>query len=247
MHQSFLPRYKVVSRGIREPRMLRAYKEPYQLHRGASKAIWPTSVQHCVHTGQVAQQRRRVIMTGINWIDTLGLFRLQGVYILSKYITLSRMLQSGIVFTVIGVAFILTAIYDWAMLLNHWITFVLFAALCVVTTAVVDYIRTGRKPQHKASQPFMQAPNSSFAGIPISRLGQPLRLMNTGSSIPQTQVPGLFHFPDTPMPATPLVRVLETIDLSSTNVKHFLDIKPHATITRDVDGRVKSKNITRSQ
>lgn len=30
------------------------------------------------------------------------------------------------------------------------------------------------------------------------------------------------HFPDTPMPATPLIRVLETIDLSSTGVEHFL-------------------------
>jgi hypothetical protein len=28
-----------------------------------------------------------------------------------------------------------------------------------------------------------------------------------------------------PVPPTPLIRVLETIDLSSTNVEHFLDIK----------------------
>lgn len=29
-------------------------------------------------------------------------------------------------------------------------------------------------------------------------------------------------FPETPMPATPLVRVLETIDLSSSSVEHFI-------------------------
>src|SRR5579885_1403167 len=35
-------------------------------------------------------------------------------------------------------------------------------------------------------------------------------------------------FPDTPMPATPLIRVLETIDLSSTNVEHFLELAERA-------------------
>ena len=31
--------------------------------------------------------------------------------------------------------------------------------------------------------------------------------------------------PETPMPEAPLIRVLETYDLSSTNVEHFLDSK----------------------
>jgi hypothetical protein len=35
-------------------------------------------------------------------------------------------------------------------------------------------------------------------------------------------------FPATPMPSTPLVRVLETIDLSSTDIEHFLDINQPA-------------------
>jgi hypothetical protein len=37
------------------------------------------------------------------------------------------------------------------------------------------------------------------------------------------QAPGSLNFPETPVPATPLIRVLETIDLSSSNVKHFID------------------------
>ncbi len=32
------------------------------------------------------------------------------------------------------------------------------------------------------------------------------------------------RFPDTPVPTTPLVRVLETVDLSQTGVEHFMDI-----------------------
>ncbi|GER87328.1 hypothetical protein KDW_14900 [Dictyobacter vulcani] len=225
--------------------MLRTHKGRYQLHPGASKAIWPVSMQRCVHTNQAAQQRRLVIMTGINWIDTLGLLRIHAMYVVSRYMTLSRIVQGGIVFTVIGVAFVLTAIYDWVMLLHHWITFVLFAALCVATTAVVDYIRTERKQQHKPSQPFMHVVNSSFAGIPISKISQSLQATNIGQRIPQTQASGFFSFPETPMPIpdTPLIRVLETIDLSSTNVKHFLDIKPQATNTKDIDARVRNKNI----
>lgn len=31
--------------------------------------------------------------------------------------------------------------------------------------------------------------------------------------------------PETPMPEAPLIRVLETIDLSSSNIEHFLDSK----------------------
>ena len=32
-----------------------------------------------------------------------------------------------------------------------------------------------------------------------------------------------FEFPETPVPSTPLIRVMETIDLSSSDVKHFIN------------------------
>ena len=37
------------------------------------------------------------------------------------------------------------------------------------------------------------------------------------------QSPISLNFPETPMPATPLIRVLETIDLSSSHVEHFIN------------------------
>jgi hypothetical protein len=40
--------------------------------------------------------------------------------------------------------------------------------------------------------------------------------------------------PATPMPAAPLVRVLETVDLSSTDVEHFVDA-PDSQVTLPVD------------
>lgn len=51
-------------------------------------------------------------------------------------------------------------------------------------------------------------------------------------TIPQTTLPPQneeleqqitqFEFPETPVPATPLIRVMETIDLSSSDVEHFI-------------------------
>ena len=37
------------------------------------------------------------------------------------------------------------------------------------------------------------------------------------------QSPILLNFPETPMPAAPLIRVLETIDLSSSHIEHFIN------------------------
>jgi hypothetical protein len=41
--------------------------------------------------------------------------------------------------------------------------------------------------------------------------------------IQRQQPDNAMSFPTTPMPATPVIRVLETIDLSSTDIEHFLD------------------------
>ncbi|GHO86941.1 hypothetical protein [Dictyobacter formicarum] len=222
----------------------------YQLHRGASKAIWPITAQCYVHTNRAAQQRRLIIMTGISWIDMLGLLRIQTLYLVSRYLTFNRLVQGGFVFVCIGIAFVLSAIYDWAMLLAHWMTFVLFASLCVLTTAIIDYLRIEQKrsSQHPTKQ-FMPAAKSSFTSIPASQPSQPLKALSHSQSIPQTQVPSLFSFPDTPMPSTPLVRVLETIDLSSTNIKHFLDIKSQTSgsITRMRNVNTHSKDTTASE
>src|SRR5207249_126636 len=35
--------------------------------------------------------------------------------------------------------------------------------------------------------------------------------------------PTLYRSPETPLPSAPLVRVLETVDLSQSNVEHFLE------------------------
>ncbi len=53
-----------------------------------------------------------------------------------------------------------------------------------------------------------------------SRQGTSVRVQQQVSYVWQEQ-----PAPETPMPEAPLIRVLETFDLSSTNVEHFLDSK----------------------
>ena len=51
--------------------------------------------------------------------------------------------------------------------------------------------------------------------------------------------------PETPMPEAPLFRVLETFDLSSTNVEHFLDSKADlkALVPNSVSGTLQEHTI----
>lgn len=240
----------MVSRGNQEQKKLRTQIGQHQHLHGASRAIWPISARRCVHTDRVAQRRRVCIMTGIGWVHTLEDWRMRNAQLAAQHLTFNRITQISLVFLALGSAFVLSAIYDWGMLLNHWVTFVLFALLCILTTLGIGYLRTGSKQEQQDLQMFNRPGISSFAGIPKSQMGQSVQSLSSlesGPTIPQTQAPGIFTFPDTPMPipATPLVRVLETIDLSSTNVKHFLDIKPHPSLTghRERESRKASKDL----
>jgi len=61
------------------------------------------------------------------------------------------------------------------------------------------------------------------------------------TSMPVQQVQHMWQeqpAPETPMPEAPLIRILETFDLSSTNVEHFLDSKADlkALIPNSVSG-----------
>ncbi|MFL5706216.1 MAG: hypothetical protein ACJ8AG_25860, partial [Ktedonobacteraceae bacterium] len=51
--------------------------------------------------------------------------------------------------------------------------------------------------------------------------GQPIRPLRSGSIFP-----GARREPETPLPMAPLVRVLETYDLSETEVQHFVGAQP---------------------
>ncbi len=89
-------------------------------------------------------------------------------------------------------------------LLHPWTVLLILAALWLLTAAMAE-----RLLSHEVRS--MQAFRRSQP--------PPVEVQQTGRSEAPT-------FPLTPVPATPLIRVLETIDLSSANVEHFINASP---------------------
>ncbi|GCF07414.1 hypothetical protein KDI_09780 [Dictyobacter arantiisoli] len=237
-----------------------------QVLSGASKAIWPTDMRCCVHTNLAAQQRRLFIMKSCRWIATLGVWRLYSRQLFARYLSLQRIIQVSFALLIIGTAFVLATLYDGGIVLHHWLTILLLVILAALMAVIIRHLWSDSKREQVERQHILQPGPTSFAGIPVSHLGQVARSIYISqtatravsatqeleqSFVPQTQIPATFPFPETPMPvpATPLIRVLETIDLSSTNIKHFLDTKPHAslTISRDIVKRERRQNMIRPE
>ncbi len=210
---------------------------------GVSNAFWPADVRCRVHTNKVAQLRRICIMMAIECINIWGLWKVYWQYLTSITMSLHRLVQIIFIGGILGMAVVMAAFYDWGVLLKHWFTFVLCVVLCIFVTLLILYAWLGNRRTRRDQPLVLNISHSSLAGIPVSQMEQtpPSSLAGSGPSVPKTQLPTLFPFPETPVPvpATPLIRVLETIDLSSTNVKHFLDIRPHSsmTITKDIEGK----------
>ena len=97
-----------------------------------------------------------------------------------------------------GMVLALYALYRWSALL-------LLISVCAVTSIVIVRLLLNST-----------SPTARPTDMPIGRDTRTL------VRIPITLQPPALDFPETPMPSGPLVRVLETIDLSSSDVEHFI-------------------------
>lgn len=233
----------MVSRDNQEHKMLHTqiimHKQPMN---GVSNAFWPSNARGGVHTNKVAQLRRIMIMLGIECINTCKLWHIYWQYLVSTYMSLQRLIQVVCIGAILGMAVVMAAFYDWGAMLKHWFAFLLCIILCVFAALIIVYAWMGNRRTRKDQPLVLNISPSALVGIPVSQMEQSSSPVTSGNgaSIPQTQLPTLYPFPETPMPmpATPLIRVLETIDLSSTNVKHFLDIRPHSSMNLPRDGEM---------
>ena len=101
-----------------------------------------------------------------------------------------------------------------ASLLYEWSILFIVPALCLVTCAVALQLIFADQPA-RTSIASDQQPASTELPRPPSLA---------------------FDFPETPMPATPLIRVLETIDLSASNVEHFITPPPSTQLPAEFSG-----------
>jgi len=88
-----------------------------------------------------------------------------------------------------------------------WYTALILAIILVILIAFLSLYQAYKRYKHSpsAGQRYLLHSKGTF--------------WEYASSMPEMP-----RFPDTPVPTTPLVRVLETVDLSQTDVEHFMDI-----------------------
>jgi hypothetical protein len=102
----------------------------------------------------------------------------------------------------------------------HWSTWLLLLLICAVMSSI-----TCRRLLDTARLAKVQT-----RPLATTAFAQEQEDVSLKAQTPQAQTLG--DFPATPMPATPLIRVLDTIDLSSSGVQHFIrstaDYKPAA-------------------
>lgn len=227
----------MVSRELKQKLQKNMQKNFYA---GGSKAVWPAQARRCVETDKAAQRRRFVIMTGIGCSDPVSGVRMilrYGIHGMHNGMlalrSTRRAMRMSIALTACEIAFIMAALYNWGILLGHWLVFALFSALCVLITLITAYLwfehrhsQEHTKSLHPTlSSALMQRSISmSTSALPGEHLGHALRVMaqQTPAKTPVVSS-SMISFPETPVPATPLIRVLETVDLSTANVPHFLD------------------------
>lgn len=200
---------------------------------GGSKAIWPTPVRSCVATDKAAQRRRRFIMTGGGWLAFLRMRYSERRHLLHALATMPRALQVRIAFVVGGCTLLLVLLSHWNNLLNHRIVLAALVGCCVSLVLVAVYLkfehyrvqRQRSTAAEKFAAPETQAAGTQpiAAGVPGAHLGFSLRALTR-----HTQVQQPAHFITSqeavpPAATSPRVRVLETVDLSSVNVPHFID------------------------
>jgi hypothetical protein len=200
---------------------------------GGSKAIWPTPVRSCVATDKAAQRRRLFIMTGGGWLALLRMRCSVLRHLLHALATMPRALQVRVAFIVGGCTLLLVLLFHWDSLLNHRIVFAAFAGCCVLFVLVAAYLKFDhqrvqrQRPTaiEKFAVPETQAAvtQSIAAGVPGAHLGFSLRALTRNTQVQQPTQFITSQEAATPAAAPPLVRVLETVDLSSVNVPHFID------------------------
>jgi hypothetical protein len=210
------------------------YKVQYDTHiytRGVSHAVRPLSVVHCVATGRIAQNRRTLLMARETVFHFL-LLCLHPRALKVLYPRLTRFIGLSFCALIAVALFFGVTLFFWPTLFAYWPVLCALALFCVATTVAIMWaiLRDG----HALSLRIVAAPRTSY--VPVSSMD----VAHPFSALPYAQFSPVPPEVNTPMPVppTPLVRVLETIDLSSTNVEHFLDIKP----TTGPDSALKSRD-----
>lgn len=167
---------------------------------GVSSALWPASARRCLATSKEAQRRRYMIVNGKKWMLFAPSFSLLLV------IVVTMLMSAAIV-----------AALSW-----HLWYLLAFAALLLLTLLNM----------HSRVDMRSMLSNLRWQGRALRAIQRmPVQRATAGSRVGK----GMQHLqgqatPRTPMPDLPLVRVLETVDLSQSPVEHFVNAKDKESV-----------------
>jgi hypothetical protein len=202
------------SRGDQDSSVLRA--------SGVSRALWPSQMRRSPATGKIAQQRRLMIIKGVWCFRKPRPF--QNKRLVKKLVEFQSTFRIYLLYTMLTISLLVVGVLLAMFILHPWPVTILLGLLWTVTVALT--IQLWYTCLYMALTARRMAKRLPIQHLPTIARTRPLSPMPT---IPVTRpLPGSLSisrpgFPATPMPSTPLVRILETIDLSSTNVEHFLE------------------------
>ena len=206
-----------------------------------SKAVCPANVRHSVALGKTAQQRRLFVMFGGRFFSAGSRFCSRYLPAFVLHAALIRFLKVlFLLFLLSDGIFLCAALYKQFLLLDKWFLFAFLSVLLAIALACLLFDEIIARCKSTASKD-RDAKLLSMAEYEYMLSQMPLASWNHNLS---QQVPR--YFPETPLPtfplpprsssgcvedeqsepARPLIRVLETIDMSSTNIEHFLDVEP---------------------
>ena len=168
---------------------------------GVSQAVWPAEMRRSPATGRSAQRRRYLVLSGKWWAKMLT-YAAHPVQSMSPFRPTRTIQGNSISSLAMGVLSLLVGSGILAALFFHtWL-------LLLLPTAILTIVSLAITPPLLAK--LLQ---TSRTGVTPGT-----RELRSTSGSSSTR-----RFPETPMPTTPLVRELETFDLSQTNVEHFLN------------------------
>ena len=210
----------MVSRGDIEQKTDQFFKH----YTGVSKAVWPSSLHRYFALGK--GRRRFMLLRRL-----LSLYRRHFDYLFDAMQVFSKRLFAACSCTVhVVVVVVASDIIEFLCMLYHRPIQLLLTMICTTTTLIVvclasSNVQKKREYTYLCKNKFkMIGPKREERCLIESKLAVS-PVASTSSIGHEDQEFGhqavLISFPYTPMPATPLVRVMETINLSSSSVEHF--------------------------
>jgi hypothetical protein len=237
---------------------------PHLLRLGVSEvshALWPLALRRSIATDRAAQERRA--RTIRNWWlmrsrkpATKNALPAPGFFHNSELLRISLLYISlSLSLILAGACLTLLAWQPWTMVL---LLSVIWAVITVLTSQLwFAYVLQSQHQyqkmlfSHPAPAPSTEIKAHEQVQSRQARAEHPSHEESVeiaaqepaqGESLPMNS-----YFPATPVPATPLIRVLETIDLSSTNVEHFLEAVenevPRSQMTMPIDEAIRRADI----